>query len=231
MRLRTFVAVVAVIVLGTAGVAHAKGPTEATITGDSLSTPIALSGAEGGDTDYWHFVEQAGFFESIYGQEPDHTTAAAPTADLGPEFVVAWRLPSEAGADTIVSTVYPYAAGGPLTYTAPGQPFFGTERTQGGWLRASAQLPATLVDLGVPAPPGFAPTTIATVPAPTFTAPPALATPPRATAPTPTAATAAPGSTWWPALGIAAGVLAAAAFAVGVGLAARARRRIHVSPA
>jgi hypothetical protein len=38
-----------------------------------------------------------------------------------------------------------------VTYTAPGQPFFGTEKTRGGWFVARPDLKQVLVDAGLPA--------------------------------------------------------------------------------
>jgi hypothetical protein len=45
--------------------------------------------------------------------------------------------------------VWPYAAGGPLTYMASGQPVL-ESRTKGGWYRASDSLRQNLVSLGLP---------------------------------------------------------------------------------
>jgi hypothetical protein len=44
--------------------------------------------------------------------------------------------------------VYPYAAGGAVTYTAPGQPIFSSE-TDGGWFRGP-ELKRVLVQTGLP---------------------------------------------------------------------------------
>jgi hypothetical protein len=52
--------------------------------------------------------------------------------------------------DRIVQYVYPYATPTPVTYMEPGQPFFGTERTVGGWLVATAALTESLVEAGLP---------------------------------------------------------------------------------
>ncbi len=208
MRLRMFLAVVAAMVLGWPGVAHAKGPTEATIEGDSLDAPILISGAEGGSSDYWKLVEQSGFFETTFGQTPDRTLKAAPTDELGPAFVVTWRVPYDTAAVEIREMLYPYAEGGPLAYTAPGQTFVGGQETHGGWFRAPVAMTATLERLGVPLP--------ATASAPAQPATPSPA-PPQSTS----------GQTaWWPETGIV--VLVAVAL-IGGGFATR--RRMRVSPA
>jgi hypothetical protein len=225
MRLRTFLALVVVLVLGWDGVAHAKGPTEGTIEGDSLSAPIVIAGDEGGSSDFWNLVEQSGYFPAAFKQSPDPMLDAAPTDHLGPAFLVTWRMPFEGGVmDTLHQTLYPYADGGPLAYTEPGQPFFGREHSRGGWYRADHAMPGTLARLGVPVPAGFSLTTAASA---------STATAPRPTPTTVTAKAAAPakapsrdGSAWWPGVGIVALVatLAAGGFAI-------ARHRVRMSPA
>jgi hypothetical protein len=64
---------------------------------------------------------------------------------------------------TIRQDLYPYAKDGPVTYTRPGQRFFETETTRGGWYRASTALKETLVQAGLPARKGGQP---AAAPAP-----------------------------------------------------------------
>ena len=45
--------------------------------------------------------------------------------------------------------MWPYAAGGPLTFMAPGQPVLDTT-TRGGWYRAGDDLRQRLIALGLP---------------------------------------------------------------------------------
>ena len=60
--------------------------------------------------------------------------AAAPKEELGPKLVITWRLPDGGPAPrSVQQELYLYAEGGPLTYTAPDQPFMGGDRTTGGW--------------------------------------------------------------------------------------------------
>ena len=155
MRLKTFIVLVTVLVLGWPGVAHAKGPTEATIEGDSLEAPIVLSIGKGkSDDDFWKLAEQSGFYETTFRQTPDPTMDAPPTKNLGPSFTVTWTVPYEEGmgaASTIVNTLYPYAEGGALLYSEPGQRIYDAA-TNGGWMRSSRLLPTMLERLGVPAP-------------------------------------------------------------------------------
>jgi hypothetical protein len=52
--------------------------------------------------------------------------------------------------DRLKQDIYPYAPGGPVTYMKPGQKFFGTEETRGGWFKAAPVLKDTLVSAGLP---------------------------------------------------------------------------------
>jgi hypothetical protein len=70
---------------------------------------------------------------------------------LGPRYTIVWTVPGPPGPAThrVRQDLYPYARGGAVTYTKPGQPIFeGT--TKGGWYR-NAELKNTLVALGLPA--------------------------------------------------------------------------------
>ena len=150
MRARVLLGMVVVLLIAPA-VANAKGPDAATIEGAGVATPISLTGQEIGPGDFSRLVEQSGFFPAAFPQTPDRMLAAAPTPALGPKLIVRWRVPSDTlAADTVSQDLYPYAAGGPLTYTAPGQLLLGTQHTHGGWFRASGDLGATLTRLGAP---------------------------------------------------------------------------------
>jgi hypothetical protein len=75
---------------------------------------------------------------------------AAPTRRLGPRYTITWTIPDGSGtAKKIRQDVYPYAAGGPVTYTKPGQPVLG-QTTRGGWYRAPDGLRTQLIALGLP---------------------------------------------------------------------------------
>ena len=122
--------------------------------------------------------------------------------NLGASFLVTWQVPYEAGeVFTIRMTLYPYAEGGPLAYSEPGQRVFDTV-SNGGWVRASRLLPATLERLGVPDP----------------TAPARTATPRRPPTDDGT-------RNWWP-----VSIVVAVAVA-GLGGLLIARRRVRMSPA
>lgn len=74
-------------------------------------------------------------------------------ADLGTKYLATYRFGSD---DRIRQDLYPYARGGPVTYTAPGQELTGLFGDAGdmpitaGWYRSSPGLFDLLVDHGLP---------------------------------------------------------------------------------
>jgi hypothetical protein len=152
--MRRLVLVISVLAaLGVAVTAQAKGPVAATIDGPATGGGISIGGIgePGSGAPLGNLSDQAGLFAAAFGQTPDPMLADRPKGDLGPRYTISYRLPGPNGEDsTIRQDVYPYAQGGPVTYTAPGQHFFGTESTRGGWYRASPELKTTLVRAGLP---------------------------------------------------------------------------------
>ena len=74
-----------------------------------------------------------------------------PAGDLGPKFTATYIMPGPNNeVDHVVQEVYPYAEPHPVTYVAPGQPFFGTQRTHGGWYVSTTALKDNLVAAGLP---------------------------------------------------------------------------------
>jgi hypothetical protein len=142
----------AALALALPAAALAKGPTEAAIDGPGLKAPIVLTGNgdDGYGSAFGSFVEDTGFFPAVFARTPDPMLTARPAGDLGPAYTVTWKVPGPAGVDTIVSDLYPYASGSPAMYTKPGQPFFGSEQTHGGWYVAPPSLKTTLVTAGLP---------------------------------------------------------------------------------
>jgi MYXO-CTERM domain-containing protein len=143
MKTLLFVAVV----LALPAAAQAKGPSAASITGPGLFSPITVDavGHESG------FIGQTGFFPATFGQTPDPMLAARPKGDLGPRYTITYTVPGPNNTNSVVRQgLYPYAEGGPVLYTKPGQRFFDGQRTHGGWFRATPDLTRTLVRLGLP---------------------------------------------------------------------------------
>jgi hypothetical protein len=131
-----------------------KGAREATITGPGLSGPLDLtgSGEPGSGGRLGTIAEMAGFFAAVFGQSPDPMLGERPEGALGPRYVVTYVLPGPNGEqDELVQELYPYAKPHPVTYTPPGQEFWSTERTQGGWyVAAYSGLEQELVEAGLP---------------------------------------------------------------------------------
>jgi hypothetical protein len=96
-------------------------------------------------------VQEVGFFPAAFDQSPDPMLDKRPVVRLGPRYEIVYRVPGpHRVADTLRQDVYPYAAGGPLSYMKPGQPFW-EQRTRGGWYRGTAELKRMLVRAGLPA--------------------------------------------------------------------------------
>jgi hypothetical protein len=130
--------------------AAAKGPSDATITGPGLSSPLKFSGGgEGGNTALGRLVSWGGFFAQTFGQEPDPLLGTRPTGLLGPRYDVTYVVPGPS-TDTLRQELYPYAVGGSFTYMEPRQKFWGDQRTHGGWYRGNPNLRSALVEAGLP---------------------------------------------------------------------------------
>jgi hypothetical protein len=128
-------------------VASAKGPSEGSISGPGFAKVVKVLNDGGGGSAGDNLTQESGFFPAAYGQSPDPMLHGKP-AGLGPRYTIAWKVPSGGSAIfRIRQDLYPYARGGAVTFTKPGQPIFGTH-TRGGWYR-DAELKRTLVGLGL----------------------------------------------------------------------------------
>jgi hypothetical protein len=157
MRNHLFIGVVVVVsALVVASTAFAKGATQATIKGPGLKKGgLVLKSDSGGDPSSGSRLGQlataAGFFPAVFNQQPDPMLRERPKGTLGPKYTVEYIMPGpDGGTSTIRQDLYPYAKPYLLSYTKPGQPFFGSERTHGGWFQATSVLRTTL---GLPAQP------------------------------------------------------------------------------
>jgi hypothetical protein len=146
-------ALLAIAVAGFAlgATAHAKGPVAATIDGPGTGGGISIG--RGGDAPVWlgTIAQQSGLFPAVFARTPDPMLKIRPRGDLGPRYTVTYNLPGPNGPENrIRQDLYPYAPQGPVTYIAPGQRFFGTRSTHGGWYQAAPALKDTLVEAGLP---------------------------------------------------------------------------------
>ena len=207
------VAALAALLLAIPTAAQAKGATSATISGGGPGGlpggPITLkgNGEPGSSTDLGMLAEGSGLYTVVFDSGTNAILPAAPTDRLGPRYTITWTFPDpEGGKDRkVIQHVYPYAAGGPVTFIPPGQPVLDMT-TRGGWYQGFEGFRVQLVQLGLP---NRAPLTPATKPAP--------ANP----QPAPAASTSSPPAPAWPRLL----VVAAAVLALAVGAAYTLRRR------
>lgn len=154
-RVLMFIAVVSFVVLTSAEPALAKGPDQVTITGPGLARPIVLPGP-GEEGNYYRLgelVDGSGLFLAMFGKDGSsggRLMSDAPNGSLGPKYELSYRVPDGATTSRLIrQDLYPQAAGGPVTYTAPGQVVFGTA-TSGGWYRAPSTFGRLLTAIGVP---------------------------------------------------------------------------------
>jgi hypothetical protein len=150
--MRRFVVAAALLALALPALAHAKGPTSASVSGPTLARSLAVSGdGETVGNALGTIANLSGFFPQMFGQTPDPTSSTRPAGVLGPRYKVVYGVPGPNGTlSRVVQWVYPYAKRGPLSYMRPGQAFWGTERAHGGWFRATG-LKRVLVGMGLPA--------------------------------------------------------------------------------
>jgi hypothetical protein len=132
--------------------AYAKGASEATITGPGLDEPIMLAGeGQVGGEELMRLAESAGFFQAVFGQVPSTMQPERPDGTLGPRYTVTYVMPGPNNElDRLRQDFYPFASPAPVTYTAPGQRFWTSERTQGGWYVAPSSFRNQLIAVGLP---------------------------------------------------------------------------------
>jgi hypothetical protein len=135
--------------------AFAKGPSEARISGPGLKDPLRLTWPSDGrsGSPMEALVNGGGFFQVAWGGQPNRILKRSPTARLGRRYVVRYLLPRPSGpGDWVRQDLYPFAKGGPVTYTPPRQRMYGTRRALGGWFRAAPRLTRALLAAGLPRP-------------------------------------------------------------------------------
>lgn len=142
MRRLVLVSLAIALVAAVAPVAAlAKGASEAALTGPGLDEPISLAGeGQPGGEQLMQIAEALGFFPAVFSQSPDPMLDERPTAALGPKYTMTYVMPGPNNElDELVQDVYPYAEPNPVSYTKPGQRFWTTESTRGGWYVAATQ--------------------------------------------------------------------------------------------
>ena len=146
MRRFAFVVLAAAVL---APAALAKGPSSASVSGAGLGKSLAIKGTEGSGP-LGNLTQYSGLFPAAFGQQPNPMLPGRPDGKLGPRFTIRYVVPAgDRVRFRITQDLYPYAAGGALTYTKPGQRIFDS-RTVGGWYRGGIELKQLLVRAGLP---------------------------------------------------------------------------------
>ena len=148
--------VLALLLAAVPTAAQAKGASGATISGGGPGGlpggPINLKGdgEPGSGTNLANLAQAAGVWALLFEDGPGGELASAPAANRGPRYTITWVFPNGAGTeDKVRQSVWPYAAGGPLTFMASGQPVLDAT-TKGGWFQAADNLRQSLIALGLP---------------------------------------------------------------------------------
>jgi hypothetical protein len=147
---RVLLTVVTVVLLAPTA-ALAKGASEATITGPGLGDGITLAGeGQVGGEQLMQLAEHAGLFAAVFARTPDPMLDVRPAGELGPRYTIEYTMPGPNNEEDVIrQELYPYAQPEPLTYTEPGQAFWTTERTVGGWYVAGTLFRDKLVAAGL----------------------------------------------------------------------------------
>jgi len=151
--MRRYLVAALIVALVVPALAAAKGPSGASISGPGLERTLTITGdGEGLGTQLGGLAMKSGFFAQMFGQTPDPTFRTRPAGTLGPRYTVIYVVPGPNDIQSrVVQGVYPFAKPVALTYMKSGQPFWQTDRTHGGWFRASLALKRILLRAGVPA--------------------------------------------------------------------------------
>ena len=150
--IRLSLAAAALAALLVPAVAAAKEPSQASISGPAFSKTLTMKNLEHfSGSKLAQLTDESGFFPSAVGQSPNPMLPGRPSGKLGPRYTIVWTVPGPPGVTVhkVRQQLYPYARGGAVTYTKPGQPIFDMT-TVGGWYR-NPLLRGTLVGMGLPA--------------------------------------------------------------------------------
>jgi hypothetical protein len=149
-RIAGVVALALLLLAGTAGAGHAKGPSEVTVSGPGIADLHLTYTERTDDVDVIRLGDATRIHDmwspGQLGQAPNLTPE-----ELGPRYVLTWH----AGDERVVQHVYPFADGRGWARILPGQRLW-ENPVSSGWRTGAPGMTPLFVDLGatVPRPPG-----------------------------------------------------------------------------
>lgn len=129
----------------------AASPAQAKVAGSATISGPGIGGGDGGEitmggTDGGGFPMLIGLFDQ------SSVSSVRPDGRLGPAYQSRYVISQPPDQPRIEQVLYPFAEGGPVVYTPPGQEWFGglDGTARAGWFRAPAELLDELQARGLP---------------------------------------------------------------------------------
>jgi hypothetical protein len=155
VRMRKAFSLLCFLALFLASPAQAKGPDRATLTGPGLAHRLVFNGyGSDGKAPLGVLTSEGGFWAQTFGTaaagvNQGKVLTAKPTGNLGPRYLVVYRVPGPTTPSVILQELYPYAST-PVSHM-PKQRFWRTRTAPGGWYQFGPTLKAVLIKAGLPA--------------------------------------------------------------------------------
>jgi hypothetical protein len=132
-------------------------PAQAKMAGSATISGPGIPGSSGGTGDSGGSIHLDGSdgngYPVLAGMvEPARFLTTRPNGDLGPRYEARLSITAPKGQPEVVQHVYPFASGGPVLFTPPGQEFVmsPTGEAPDGWYRIPSALIGELRDRGFP---------------------------------------------------------------------------------
>jgi hypothetical protein len=126
-------------------------PSSASISGPGISHTLQVNPGKAGHWALEKLTGQTGFFPAVVPQDVRPMLPGRPRGKLGPRYTIRYFLPRRPPEHVhpfrITQYVYPYAAGGAVSYMKPREL---AVRSRGGWFRGGTPLKQTLISFGLP---------------------------------------------------------------------------------